>query len=60
MRLNLTAYTILAMIGLIVALMLWLGIVNLHSLINDVLASVLAGVAGAYILFLLMGKRRRK
>lgn len=57
---SLSAYTLLVLIGIIIALLIWLGVVNLHSLINDVLASFLAGIGGAYVLYLLIGKRRRK
>jgi len=59
MRFALSLYTALALIGVIVSLLIWIGLIDLHSLINDVLASVLAGVAASYFMYLLLGKRRR-
>lgn len=53
-------YAYLVLIGLVLALFIALGVLDIHALLNDIISGMLAGVAGAYLVIKLVGKRRRK
>lgn len=53
-------YTVLFLLFMVVVLLIALGFLDIHALFNDVITGVLSGAVGAYVIYKLISKRRRK